>query len=172
MGEPLTSEGLGTRLRHVLDLLDGDVAKFLDDLGLTDYRPRYSPIVHALVAHGTLAIRDLARETGVTHSAASQTVAQMNRAGLLTLAPGADARERLVSLTGKARDLVPLLDAAWAATSEAATRLEAELPYSLGELLAAIVDALEGRSFRERIGDTERAKALLRTVRAAERQGP
>ncbi|MFE0022844.1 MarR family winged helix-turn-helix transcriptional regulator [Amycolatopsis sp. NPDC059021] len=172
MGETLSSMGLGTRLRHVLELLDGDVAKFLVDLGLTDYRPRYSPVVRALVAHGALPIRDLARETGVTHSAASQTVAQMNRAGLVTLASGADARQRIVSLTDKARDLVPILNAEWAATSEAAAQLDAELPFSLGEMITAIVDALERKSFRERIGETEQAKSLLREVRASGRQGP
>ena len=89
-------EGLGTRMRHVLEILDGDVARFLADIGLDSYRPRYSPVVRALLARGPLAIRDLAEEMRVTHSAASQTVAQMNRAGFVSLEPGADARQRIV----------------------------------------------------------------------------
>ena len=71
--------GLGTQLRHVLDLMDGDVASVLSDLGVTGYRPRFSPVVRALGVLGPSSIRDLAEVTGVTHSAASQTVAQMSR---------------------------------------------------------------------------------------------
>ena len=121
-------DGLGTRMRHVLEVLDGDVAKFLADIGLDGYRPRYSGVVRALLARGPLAIRDLAAEVGVTHSAASQTVAQMNRAGFVALEPGADARQRIVSLTAKTRELLPLIEAEWTATTEASEALEAELP--------------------------------------------
>ncbi|WP_370973141.1 MarR family winged helix-turn-helix transcriptional regulator [Amycolatopsis sp. cg9] len=153
-------DGLGTRLRHVLEILDGDVARFLADIGLDGYRPRYSPVVRALLARGPLAIRDLAAEMRVTHSAASQTVAQMNRAGLVVLEPGADARQRIVSLTAKARDLLPLIEAEWAATTEASEALEAELPYSLRALLDAIVEALDRKPFRERIGETDAAREL------------
>ena len=71
-------------MRHVLELLDGDVAQVYSDLGVPDYRPRYSPVVRALVARGPMSIRDLAGAVGVTHSAASQTAAQMARDGLLT----------------------------------------------------------------------------------------
>ena len=95
--------GPGTRLRHVLELLDGDVAQIYADLGLSDYRPRFSPVVRALVQLGPSSIRDLARTIGVTHSAASQTVAQMSKCGLVALGPGADARQRIVRLTGPGR---------------------------------------------------------------------
>ncbi|MFD0596900.1 hypothetical protein ACFQZ4_35430 [Catellatospora coxensis] len=36
-------EAVGTLLRHVLELLDGDVAKVYAERDLADYRPRYSP---------------------------------------------------------------------------------------------------------------------------------
>jgi DNA-binding MarR family transcriptional regulator len=154
-------DGLGTRMRHVLEILESDVAKFLADIGLDDYRPRYSPVVRVLLARGPLAIRDLAAEMGVTHSAASQTVAQMNRAGLVSLEPGADARQRIVSLTAKTRELLPLIEAEWTATTEASEALEAELPFPLRGVLDAIMTALERKPFRQRIGDTDAARELL-----------
>src|SRR5579875_2619424 len=120
MTTPPAGSLLGTQLRHVLELLDGDVAKVYAELGLDDYRPRFSPFIRVLVAEGPRAIRDLARAVGVTHSAASQTVAQMSRCGLVVCEAGGDARERIVHLTPKAQALVPLLDAEWAATSAAA----------------------------------------------------
>ncbi|WIY04113.1 MarR family transcriptional regulator [Amycolatopsis mongoliensis] len=154
-------DGLGTRMRHVLEVLESDVAKFLADIGLAEYRPRYSGVVRALLARGPLAIRDLASEMGVTHSAASQTVAQMNRAGLVSLEPGADARQRIVSLTAKTRELLPLIEAEWTATTEASEALEAELPYPLRGVLEAIVEALDRKPFRQRIGETAAARELL-----------
>jgi len=149
--------GLGTRLRHVSELLDGDVASLYGDLGLADYRPRFSPLVRALVILGPSPIRDIARAIGVTHSAASQTVAQMTRADLIRLEPGDDARQRIVHLTDRARSLLPVIDAEWAATSAAAAGLDAELPVPLGEMLAAVLRAIERRPMRERIADAARA---------------
>src|SRR3569833_1095729 len=115
-------DGRGTRMRHVLEILEGDVAKFLADIGLDDYRPRYSPVVRALLARGPMAIRGLAAKT---------------------------------------RELLPLIEAEWTATTEAAEALEAELPYPLRGVLEAIVEALERKPFRQRIGETGAARALL-----------
>ncbi|NUS16843.1 MAG: MarR family transcriptional regulator [Streptomyces sp.] len=143
---------LGTLLRHVLELLDGDVAKVYEEQGLAEYRPRFSPVVRALLAEGPLPVRDLAAALGVTHSAASQTAAQMARAGLVTHAPDPqDARRRLVELTPKARSLLPLIEAEWAATTAAMAELDAELPLPLGELLTLVVEAVDRRPFRDRI---------------------
>jgi DNA-binding MarR family transcriptional regulator len=153
--EPLVL-GLGTRLRHVLDLLDGDVARVYADLGLAGYRPRFSPVVRALVALGPSSIRDIARAIGVTHSAASQTVSQMSRNGLVALEPGEDARQRIVRLTDKARSLRPIIDAEWAATGAAVASLDAELPVPLAEMLAAILAAVERRPMRDRIAAAAR----------------
>jgi DNA-binding MarR family transcriptional regulator len=142
---------VGTLLRHVLDLLDGDVATVEAEMGLTDYRPRFSPVVRALVSDGPMSIRALAERVGVTHSAASQTVAQMTRSGLVTLEPGTDARQRIVHLTAKARGMQPTIEAAWAATEAAMRDLDAELPMPLADLLTRTVSALEHRPLYQRI---------------------
>jgi DNA-binding MarR family transcriptional regulator len=143
---------LGTQLRHLLELLDGDVAKVYAELDLDGLRPRFVPVVRALVADGPLSIRDVAGAIGVTHSAASQTVTQMVNYGLVALEPGVDARQRIVHLTPKARSLLPVMDAEWAATEAAGAELDAELLFPLSDLVAAAVQALERRSFRDRIG--------------------
>jgi DNA-binding MarR family transcriptional regulator len=144
---------IGTRLRHVLELLDGDVAQVYVDAGLPEYRPRFSPIIRALVAEGPLSIRALAVAVGVTHSAASQTVAQLNRSGFVKLEPGKDARQRIVHLTDKTRSLLPTIEAEWQATTAALTDLDAELSAPLAQVLDEIVAAVERRSFRLRINE-------------------
>jgi DNA-binding MarR family transcriptional regulator len=151
--------GLGTLMRHLLELLDGDVAEVYADLGIPDYRPRYSPVVRALTELGPLSIRDLAGAVGVTHSAASQTAAQMARHGLLTLEPGTDARQRIARLTARARALLPLIEAEWAATTAAVAELEAELPAALTEVLFQAERAVRSRPLRTRIAAAARTLA-------------
>ncbi|WP_446209644.1 MarR family winged helix-turn-helix transcriptional regulator [Micromonospora sp. IBSANI012] len=150
---PPGPELLGTRLRHLLDLLDGEVAAVYADLGLPGFRPRFTPVIRALAASGPASIRALAEATGVTHSAASQTVAQLAKAGLVTLSPGADARQRIAHLTPRAESLLPVLDAESAATTAAARRFEAELSYPLSRLVDEALAALGRRSMRQRIAD-------------------
>ena len=132
--------------------MDADVALALSDLGLRDYRTRYSAYIRAVV-DGPTPIRDIAERLGVTHSAASQTVAEMQQRGLLETRPGADARQRLVGLTATARDLLPAIDAEWESTEAAAAALDAELPYSLSALIDDLAAALEHKRFRDRIAE-------------------
>jgi DNA-binding MarR family transcriptional regulator len=129
------------------------LAKVYLELGLPEYRPRFSPIVRTLVADGPLSIRELAKAVGVTHSAASQTVAQLTKGGLVTLEPGEDARQRIVHLTDKTRELLPTIEAEWQATKAALAELDAELTAPLGQVLGEIVVAVTRRPFRERIAD-------------------
>jgi DNA-binding MarR family transcriptional regulator len=157
-GQPQSLIGLGTLLRHVLDEMDGDIATVMSDLGMPGYRPRFSPVVRALVMLGPVPISDLARAIGVTHSAASQTVAQMAARGFVALRPGEDARQRVVRLTAKARALLPKIDAEWSATASAAAEMDAELPFPLAELVPAIAEALGRRSFRQRMLDSSWAQ--------------
>lgn len=146
--------GLGTQLRHVLDVMDADVAGVLADLELPDYRPRFSPIVRALVGMGPMPIRELARAISVTHSAASQTVAEMSKRGFVALVPGRDARQRVVHLTERTTKALPLIQAEWETTRAAAEQLDSELPFPLSELVPAIASALERKPFRLRMAES------------------
>lgn len=150
MRERVERAGLGTRLRHLVELLDGDVERCYRALGVA-YRPRYTAVVRVLAATGDASIRDVADAAGITHSAASQTVRQMQVAGLVESSGSDDARERRVRLTAKARRLLPTLRAQWAATNAAAEELERELDRPLSATLDAAIAALERRSFYERV---------------------
>ncbi|ATW51831.1 MarR family winged helix-turn-helix transcriptional regulator [Streptomyces peucetius] len=146
-------ELLGTRLRLLLSLLDDGVAAVHDHLGLEGVRPRYVPALRALAADGPSSIQELAAATAVTHSAASQTVAQLVREGLVTVGPGSDGRRRIASLTARAESLLPVLDAEWRATAAAAAAFEAELSFPLSELIGEALEALRRRPMHKRILD-------------------
>ena len=141
---------LGTLVRNLLELLDREVEAAYAASGLA-WRPRYTPILRALLSLGPTSIKVLALETGVSHSAVSQTVSQMSKDELVTLTPGADARERIVVLTAKTETLVPALQRQWAATNAAAGQLDAELSAPLTGVLREAITALEDRPFGERI---------------------
>jgi DNA-binding MarR family transcriptional regulator len=143
--------GLGTLLRHLLELLDGDVQQAYAELGL-DYRPRFTPVVRALLESEPRSIRDIANHSGLTHSAVSQTVAEMKRAGLLSLVKDrADARARLARLAPRCRAMLPRLQQQWAATNSAADGLDEELANSLRAAVTEAITALEKNPFRQRM---------------------
>jgi DNA-binding MarR family transcriptional regulator len=146
---------LGTELRALLEQMEADVGRALDDLGLVGYRPRFSPVVRVL-ADGPASVRDLAAATGVTHSAASQTVAAMVKAGWAAQRVGADARERIVELTDAARAALPAIRAEWEVTAAALAALDVELPYPLTLFVSDLRAALERRPFRARMAAAAR----------------
>ena len=147
---PTSPPTLGSLLRHLVELLDGDVEAAYREAGL-DYRPRFTPVMRVLAERGPSPIRTIAQDAAISHSAASQTVAEMTKKGLVATEPGADARERIVHLTDAARAMLPQLKMQWAATNAAAAELSAELGVSLPAVVGDAISALKRRPFRERI---------------------
>lgn len=140
----------GTLLRRLIDHLDGAVEQAYVDTGL-DYRPRYTPVVRALLNHGPATLRTLSAQTGVSHSAVSQTLTQMAARGWVSLTPGKDARERIVALTPFAMERLPQLEQAWAATEAASRSLDRDIGQPLADILIQALEALERRSFSVRL---------------------
>ena len=154
------ADGLGTQLRRLLELLDGDLEKIYRQDGF-GYRPRYTPVMKALSKDEHCTIKDIAALSSISHSAASQTVSRMTAEGLVEHRVGTDGRERLISLTAKGRALLPLLRARWQATQHAADQLDGELSAPLSGLLAEAIDALSQRPFAARIAEHEVATTEL-----------
>ncbi len=144
------SPTLGTLLHHLIELLDGDVQAAYTTAGLA-WRPRYTPVLRGLMSLGPASIKALALKIGISHSAVSQTVAQMVKDHLVELKPGADARERIVALTPKAQAMVPALQRQWAAVNAAADALDAELSAPLSGVIREAITALNQRPFGQRI---------------------
>ena len=145
-----TPEGLGSRLRQLIATLDGDVQQLYDALGVP-FRPRFFPIFRGLFDASPRTVGDLAREIGVSQPAATQTLAEMVKAGLVTLSPGEDRRARQVALTPEGQRLAERLRPVWAAICAAAAELDRELPHPLSDLIDQTLAALNRRPFRERI---------------------
>ena len=151
-GDPTLTSALRP-LRLLLNAMDDDIGRLYDERGVAGVRPRFSMTLIKLRHLGPLTIRQLAAEVEVTHSAMSQTITAMRAAGLVDAATGADARTRTISLTGQGRALVPFLEAEWRATEAALGELESEIPYPLTQVVRDMAEALQRRSFHDRILD-------------------
>jgi len=149
-GDPTRQGGLRP-LRLLLSAMDDEIARLYDERGVVGVRPRLTMPLIRLGRGGSLTILQLAEALDVTHSAMSQTVNALKRAGLVSTSPGADARTRVVALTGRAEALLPLLEAEWRATEAAWADLEAEIPYPLSRVVTDIEAALTRLPLRDRI---------------------
>lgn len=144
-------EGIGSKLRRLLEALDGDVQHIYEAAGLS-FRPRFHPLVRVLLTCEPTTLRALSRTTGVSHSAVSQTIAEMVRAGLVQVQPSQlDRREREVRLTREGRELVRRCEPVWAAVSAAVEELDGALPQPLSETLDAVLASLAVQPFQRRI---------------------
>jgi DNA-binding MarR family transcriptional regulator len=140
-------------VRQLLDAMDADIARLYTERGITGVRPRFVAPLIRLGRRGGMTIRQLAESLDVTHSAMSQTVAALQRDGLVSTAAGADARTREVVLTERAREVLPFLEAEWRATEQVVAELDAEIPYALSQVVRDLQAALARRSFHDRIAD-------------------
>lgn len=151
--------GLGTQLRTLLELLDGELEAIYVAEGL-DYRPRFTPVLRALLDDAPLTVGQIAAKAGISQPAATQTLNLMlARDWVAPQTDPADARRRLYAPSAKAREALPCLQAIWATTGGAAKTLDAELSMPLSALLDEAIAALRRRSFPQRRRDA--AAALL-----------
>jgi len=150
--EDVTERSLWRPVRELLERVDSEIARVYQASPDTqDVRPSWVLEILRLEARGPMTIRQLAATVGRTHSASSQKVAAMTKAGLVETSRGSDARTRRVQVTDRARDLVGRMRAEWLATEDALAELEAETPYPLSRAVADLNAALDRRSFSERL---------------------
>jgi hypothetical protein len=142
----------GTLVRNLSELVDQGTEQAYRDLGL-DYRPRYTPVVRAILELGPSSIRAISSHMKITHSAAGQTVAHMARHGLVHLLPGSDARERIVAFTAALEGMLPTIRMQWRANNAVAAELEAELSAPISGLLREAISALEMKPLHVRLSE-------------------
>jgi len=152
--EDVTAVSLWRPLRLLMQRIDDEIGRVYDETpDARDVRPSWVFEILRLDAQGPMTIRQLADSVGRTHSASSQKVAAMARAGLVETRVGRDGRMRQVHLTERARALVGGMRAEWRATEEVLAELEAETPYPLSQAVRDLEAALERKSFYARLHD-------------------
>ncbi|MFG6197585.1 MarR family winged helix-turn-helix transcriptional regulator [Nonomuraea sp. JJY05] len=146
-------QSLWRPLRLLQASMDADIARIYAAERIDGLKPSYVMELLRLHARGPMTITELAESVNRTHSALSQKVAAMREAGWVETVAGDDARSKKVTLTDQARAVIGRLAAEWRATEAALADLEAELPYPLSRVVTDIEQALERRSFHDRIAE-------------------
>jgi DNA-binding MarR family transcriptional regulator len=140
-------------LRLLQAAMDAEIARVYAEAQIHGLKPSYVMELLRLHARGPMTITELARSVQLTHSAVSQKVAAMRAAGWVRTTAGSDARSKKVTLTAKARRITGRLAAEWRATEAAIAEIEAEIPYPLSRVVTDIEEALQRRSFHDRIAE-------------------
>lgn len=151
--DPTRVPGRWDGLFAVLRQMDREIELLYERRGAHGVRPRFVRPLIRLAHEGPLTISELAQSLGATHSAMSQTVAAMKKGGFITAEPGSDGRTRVLALTPRAKELVPLLEAEWRATEAVVARLDDELGGAVTRLSQDLQRSLERRSMLERLED-------------------
>lgn len=154
-------EGRWDPLFRVLRAIDSEIEQLYERRGKAQMRSRFALPLLRLAHGGPVSIKELAAGMGHTHSAVSQTVDAMRRAGLVETRPGSDARIREVHLTDEGRALAPTVEREWLATEAAVAELDDSLSASLVTLAAELEEALASRGIRERL-EAHFSKSILR----------
>jgi DNA-binding MarR family transcriptional regulator len=152
MVEDVTVASLWRPLRLLMQRVDDEIARVYAEMPDAEgLRPSWVLEILRLDSQGPMTIRQLADSVGRTHSALSQKVAAMGRAGLVETRVGRDGRMRQVHLTDRARALVGRMRAEWQATEQALAELEAETPYPLSQAVRDLEAALDRTNFYQRL---------------------
>lgn len=150
---------LGTRIKRLGDILQGQAARALDAEGL-GLAPGHMVIFLTLKRHAPLSVTDLAQHIGISQPAVTRMVLALKGRGYIGEHPSPDdARRTLLSLTGEGARLVDHLEAGFlscVAISVRAILEEAGLEdggQRFLDDLSRIEAALAQRSLDQRVGD-------------------
>lgn len=148
-----TEESRWRGLRLLQSAMDAEIARLYTEAQIQGLKPSFVMELLRLNARGPMTITELAESVERTHSATSQKVAAMRIAGLVRTMPGPDARSKKVALTTRAKRVVRRLAAEWRATEAAIDEIETEIPYPLSRVVTDIEEALQRKSFHDRIAE-------------------
>ena len=130
--------------------MNRDIQQIYDEAKL-DVHAGYVVELVRLDTGGPMTIAELAAAVERTHSAMSQKVAAMRRAGLVRTTAGRDGRSKHVLLTRKAKRVVGRMAAEWRATQAVIAEIESEIGYPMDKVVTDVELALERTSFHDRL---------------------
>ncbi|WP_232806554.1 bifunctional helix-turn-helix transcriptional regulator/GNAT family N-acetyltransferase [Tsuneonella flava] len=140
---------LGSRLKRLAERMQAGATSVIADAGLP-LQPGHMAVLAALRA-GPRTIGQLAEEIGVSQPGVTRSVNQLAKLDILTDAPAADQRTRLVELTQAGRDAAHrATHDMWSRIGMAAEELMAGASGSFLDQIAAIEAALDEGSIAER----------------------
>ena len=141
--------GIGTRCRRNYETLSTEMDKIYKSEQV-DLSVREFPILYSLMKKGPLAIAEIQKLSGLSHSAVSQTVKKLAAKDLLSLEKADDARSKIVTLSRKGKRLVEKLKPIWETARRAMNTVLRESNTNILDAFGDFEAALKRKSFTQR----------------------
>ena len=127
----------GSRLRRMSETFLSEINRIYQNEGI-EFDASWFPVFYLLSKNNSLSIKELSKQTEVSHPAASQLIANLKNRNLVETSVSADdGRRQMVKFTDKGRDLLTQILPIWDAISSSMTEL-AESDAAIKEILPAI----------------------------------
>lgn len=142
---------IGSRLRMLTSIITADANRVYELYGMP-LQAKWFPVFFALIGGDEMGVTEIARVIGHSHPSVIQILKEMEKAGLVkSKADTHDKRRTLMSLTSKARKLVPTLERQFIDVQKAVEKLDAESQHSLWNAIEDWEKLLEKQSLYDRI---------------------
>lgn len=161
----------GSRLRRLSETFLADVNRIYATHQL-HFDASWFPVFYILARQQEVSIRDISEELGISHSAVSQLVSNLQQKGLIrSTTSAADGRKKVVAFTNKGQKLQQQVAPVWQALTKAMETLTKEGKHSQHILLAIreIEEGLEKQTVFnrvERILDLKKKHGRNKTVQS------
>ncbi|WP_374473337.1 GNAT family N-acetyltransferase [Arenimonas sp.] len=148
---------LASRLKALSDRSYDLVDQIYREHGI-GLQARWFPVLRLLQQRGPMAVGDIAREVGLTHSAVSQLANKLTREGFLARQKGGDRRQRVLALTPRAEEELRRARPLWQAMRASVERRIMDTGVDLLSALSQYEASLDERPLPADV--TRRVRAL------------
>lgn len=161
----LRTLGLTVRLRRVADAIIHDARRLYRELGI-DIEPNWHIVLLLIERHPGIGVAEIARRLGMSHPSVSTLVGQIAERGYLDITDDpSDGRRRAVSLTRKAKRILPRLKRIWDAGGGAIDVAIKATGLDVLSFLNALEDAFAIHPWGETTLELLEAKSSPRTTK-------
>ncbi len=142
-----------TRLKLLNERLIQDAAKVYKSIDI-DFEPRWFPIFYLLNLKSPLSITEISSELSISQPAVTQIADILTKKGYVSqIKDKSDTRKRMLSLSKKAKELIPRLEPVWDSFGSAHRSLFNSTGYDVMLMIEKIEDALDKKDMFSRITD-------------------
>lgn len=143
----------GTRLKLLNERLIQDAAKVYKSLNI-DFEPRWFTIFYLLNSKSPLSITEISAELGISQPAVTQIADILAKKGYLThVKDRTDIRKRMLTLSKKAKELIPHLQPVWDSFCSAHRSLFNSTGYDVMLMLEKLENELDKKDMYSRISE-------------------
>jgi len=154
---------LGSRLKRLSDTIMRNGAKIYQSNNI-EFEPRWFPVFYSLSSHESMTVTEIAKEIGVKHPTVSQTIKEMEKKGWISSSPcQTDGRRRILSLSQKGIDMLPIMEPLWNDISNAIHDMIQKHNHNIMCAIESIESDFEAINFYDRV-NTETEKRQLSKV--------